>query len=249
METIPHDQKHSAETFLYAASRMLERAGYYGIRSILIMWMVRGPLQMSDSDSSSVYGWFVWGLIITQGLGAVIGDLMLGTKRAVIVGGLLQASGALVLCLETIPALYTGMGLMMLGAGLYSPNMLAMFGKAYLAKLRLLDGGFSINYTVVSIGALLAPFLFSLFGFPIYFFGFIMGAVLMILSVFLFLLAKQKDLPYECFGWFRIWYHIRHINWHKQMHCIYRDGYGRRWKLILVWCFVWVPVLFGRFIT
>ncbi|MFZ6052946.1 MFS transporter [Halocola ammonii] len=177
---------HDLHTFIYSISRMFERAAYYGIRGILVLYMIDGALKMGQESAFSVYGYFTAFIILAQILGAVLGDLVLGNRGALIIGGVLQAIGAFVLCIPSIGALYAGMVLIVIGGGLYSPNLLASFGKHYLNKKHLLDAGFGIIYTAVNMGAFLGIAVLSLIaekvGYPI---GFACGGFLMLVAAIL----------------------------------------------------------------
>ncbi|MCB0855951.1 MAG: MFS transporter, partial [Bacteroidetes bacterium] len=95
------NQKHNKHTFTFASSKLLERTAYYGIRSLLVLYMVKASLSIPEEEALQIYGWFTSAVIFAQILGAVLGDLILGSKRAVIVGGLTQAIGAFVLCIPS----------------------------------------------------------------------------------------------------------------------------------------------------
>ncbi len=72
------NQQHPPQTALYTGARALERAAYYGIRSILTLYMVHS-LGIEEGIASQRYGWFVAAAIVLQIVGALLGDLLLGT--------------------------------------------------------------------------------------------------------------------------------------------------------------------------
>jgi len=92
MEKIKN-QTHSKETFLYAFSRTLERASYYGLRSLVVLYMVGGILKMENAEALSIYGWFTASIVFSKIIGAIIGDLVIGNKKAIIIGGIIQSIG------------------------------------------------------------------------------------------------------------------------------------------------------------
>ena len=93
-----NNQKHTKETFYYSLSRMLERASYYGIRALIFIYMTDEILQISDKDAVHIYSWFGGSLIFSQVIGALLGDFLIGNKKAIIFGGIIQAIGAFTLC-------------------------------------------------------------------------------------------------------------------------------------------------------
>jgi len=187
------NKTHSKEAFLYAFSRMLERGSYYGLLALLLLYMVGGSLQMSRADAYSINGWFIASIMFFQILGAIFGDLIIGNKKAIIIGGIIQAIGAFVLCIPSIYGLYIGIGLVGLGGGLYTPNLISQFGKLYLNKTKLLDSGFSILYMAVNIGAFIGVMVIGYIGEQYdWYYGFGIAGILFLLSVIYPLISKEQ---------------------------------------------------------
>lgn len=74
MSKIPNLIKYDRTIFMYAASRALEQSAYYGMRSILILYMLNGILSVSENDTMQFYSWFIQGTIAAGVIGAVFGD-------------------------------------------------------------------------------------------------------------------------------------------------------------------------------
>lgn len=182
---------HSKATFAYAGSRALERAAYYGLRSIMLLYMVSETINITHEEASIIYAWFVGSFIFSNILGAVLGDLLLGNKRAMIIGGVLQAFGIFSFCFPSVFAVYTGLVLVVVGGGLYTPNILSIFGKIYQGKQKLLDSGFMIFYTSINLGVILGSFFISSMGYPDYTYGFITSGILMLCAVIIPLFIKE----------------------------------------------------------
>jgi len=176
-------QTHGKETFLYALSRTFERASYYGLRSVLLLYMIGETINMTRDEARNMYGLFIGSFIFSQILGGIVGDLVLGNKRSLIIGGILQALGAFSLCIPSAIGLYTGLVFISLGAGLYSPNILSLFGKLYSNKQKLLDSGFMIFYTAINLGVIIGPLLIGYLGYMNYTYGFITSGILMLCAV------------------------------------------------------------------
>jgi len=189
------NQTHSKETFQYALSRTLERASYYGLRSLLILFMIDSFLKVKRSDAFSIYAWFMFLLLFSKIIGAVIGDLIIGNRKAIIVGGILQALGVFSFCIHSIIGLYIGLFLVSLGNGLYTPNITSNFGKLYLTKTKLLDAGFTILYLAASLGAFLSVITIGKIGEKYdWDFNFIILGILMLLSIVPIIISKDNIL-------------------------------------------------------
>ncbi|MFT5723587.1 MAG: POT family proton-dependent oligopeptide transporter [Bacteroidia bacterium] len=192
MERI-RNQKHSKDTVYYSLSRMFERTSFYGIRGLLILYMSGEILKMDRSEAFKIYGVFAGAIVFSQIIGALLGDLVIGNRKTIVIGGILQALGAFSLCIPSIAGLYTGLVLVVLGSGFYTPNIISNFGKLYLSKTKLLDSGFTLFYLAVNVGSFLGVLLVvsaaEKFGTNV---GFILSGILMLLSVIPVLFAKVK---------------------------------------------------------
>lgn len=197
--SIATNQQHTKHTFIQAGSRLIERAAFYGMRSIIVLYMISDTAHMSHENAMAVYSWFTISVLLTPIIGALVGDFGLGNKNTLIIGSLMQALGIFCFCIPSILGVYIGLIFISLGTGFTSPNMLARFGKLYLHKTKLLDAGFSIFYTAVNIGAFIGAFCMSVVMMNI---GatpaFITCGIFMLLSMFLSILSKeptQTDVP------------------------------------------------------
>ncbi|MDD3458494.1 MAG: MFS transporter [Weeksellaceae bacterium] len=192
MEKIKN-QYHTKETLYFALSRMFERASYYGFKTLVVIYMVGETLKMERSEALSIYGWITASLVFSQILGAVLGDLVIGNRKSMILGAITQAIGAFCLCIPSTTGLYLGLFLIALGSGFFTPNLISNFGKLYLNKTKLLDSGFTIFYLATNLGAflgvLLIWYLKDKFGFNA---GFIVAGLLMLISLIPIFLSKEK---------------------------------------------------------
>jgi POT family proton-dependent oligopeptide transporter len=192
MEKI-QNQKHTKETLYYSISRMLERASYYGFRALVVLYMVGETLKMERTEALTIYGWLVGSLVFSQIIGAIFGDLLIGNRKAIIIGGIIQAIGAFSLCIPSTSGLYLGLFLVALGSGFFTPNIISNFGKLYLNRTKLLDSGFTIFYLAINLGSFLGISLIGYsgekFGYNI---GFIISGILMLLSIVPIVISKQN---------------------------------------------------------
>jgi POT family proton-dependent oligopeptide transporter len=194
MEKI-QNQKHTKETLYYSISRMLERASYYGFRALVVLYMVGETLKMERTEALTIYGWLVGSLVFSQIIGGLFGDLLIGNKKSIILGGIIQAIGAFSLCIPSTTGLYLGLFLVVLGSGFFTPNIISNFGKTYLNKTKLLDSGFTIFYLAINLGSflgiLLIGYLGEKYGYNI---GFVISGILMLISIIPISLTKEKRL-------------------------------------------------------
>ena len=117
------NQTHSKETFYYALSKVLERMSYYGFRSLIVLYMIGESIQMEKKDATAIYSWFIGSIVYSQIIGALFGDLILGNRKSIIIGGIAHAIGIFILCISSTTSLYLGLFLIVLGSGFYTPNV------------------------------------------------------------------------------------------------------------------------------
>lgn len=204
MEKI-QNQKHTKETLYYSISRMFERASYYGFRTIVVLYMVGETLKMENGEALTIYGWLTAILVFSQIVGALFGDLLIGNKKSILIGGIIQAIGAFSLCIPSITGLYLGLFLVVLGSGFFTPNIISNFGKTYLNRTKLLDSGFTIFYLAINLGSFLGVLLIGYLGEEYgYNIGFIMSGIFMLISLIPILLTKEKNLDEIEISEFRI---------------------------------------------
>ncbi len=187
------NKTHTKETFYYAFSCMLERASFYGLRAVLVLYMLGETLNMERDEALTIYGWLVLSLLISKIIGALFGDLLLGNKKAIIIGGIIQAIGAFSLCIPSTTGLYLGLSLVVFGSGLFSPNITANFGKTYVTKTKLLDSAYTIFYLAINLGSFLGVLFISYLGETFsYTIGFLISGILMLFSLIPFLILKEE---------------------------------------------------------
>lgn len=142
-------------------TEMWERFSYYGMRAILILYMVAavkdGGLAMTTPEASTIYGTYTMCVYLGSLPGGFIGDRFLGARKAVLLGGIIIALGHFTIAVPSTYTLFAGMAMIVIGTGLLKPNMSTMVGMLYKPGDLRRDGGFSIFYMGVNIGALLAP--------------------------------------------------------------------------------------------
>lgn len=188
------DQSHPRSTFLLAFSKLFERASFYGFKTILILYLTDEAMHMPRENALQLFGYFTTGVLIFGVVGAIIGDLVLGNKKAVITGSILQALGAFSLCISSSASLYIGLVLIVFGGGLYSANLFSIFGKVYNGRGKLLDAGFSIYYLILNIGAFIGIVSIGLVGERHgWTFGFITAGIFMVLSGTLAFFSKESQ--------------------------------------------------------
>lgn len=177
-------------------TEMWERFTYYGMRSVLILFLVgavsAGGLGFDDQTASSIYGLYICATYLFSLLGGWIADRLIGPQRAVIAGSVIIFCGNALLVVGQREVFFVGLLVIVLGVGLLKPNISAMVAQLYPEGGSRRDAGFSIFYMGISVGAVSGSLLVSLcaarYGWRA---GFTLPALGMLLGLAYFLLTRK----------------------------------------------------------
>ena len=143
-------------------TEMWERFSYYGMRALLMLFMVApaaaGGMGMSAERAAAIYGLYTGSVYFTTIPGGWIADRLLGLRRAVLVGGISIALGHYCLAANVRPLFYAGLVLIVVGTGLLKANISSIVGQLYAKDDPRRDAGFSIFYMGINLGAFISPF-------------------------------------------------------------------------------------------
>ncbi len=138
-----------------------ERFSYYGMRSILVLYMTatvaQGGLGFDVKSAATLYGTYTMWVYLTGLPGGLAADRLFGAKLAVLLGGIVIVFGHVAMVFHSMAFFYGGLTLIAIGTGLLKPNISTMVGSLYSENDPRRDSGFSIFYMGINIGALLAP--------------------------------------------------------------------------------------------
>jgi POT family proton-dependent oligopeptide transporter len=140
-------------------TEMWERFTYYGMRAILLLFMVAaiqdGGLGLSDRTGTAIYGLYISGTYLLSLVGGWIADRITGAQRAVWLGGILILLGNGSLAAGDSKFFFVGLMLIVFGVGLLKPNISAIVAQLYPEGGSRRDAGFSIFYMGINVGAAL----------------------------------------------------------------------------------------------
>tara|TARA_B110000967_G_scaffold774_1_gene757 strand:+ start:7192 stop:8535 length:1344 start_codon:yes stop_codon:yes gene_type:complete len=182
-------------------TEMWERFSYYGMRAILVLYLVQSTtepnagLGWSNGEALELYGWYTMLVYVASIPGGWIADRVLGQKKAVIWGAVLLVFGHSILAIEQLWAFYTGLGLIIAGVGMLKPNISTMVGGLYKEGDIRRDKGFTIFYIGINVGAFLSSLVVGYVG-EIYgwHYGFGLAGICMFLGLFQFIIGQKHLL-------------------------------------------------------
>ncbi len=149
-------QGHPPGLYMLFFAEMWERFCFYGMRSLLTLYMVSEVFKYSDGQATSVYGSYNAMIYLTPIAGGIIADRLLGYRWAILLGGILMAIGQFTLVVQQEFFFYAGMAFMVVGNGLFKPNISTLVGRLYPEGDPRRDAGFTIFYIGINVGAFLS---------------------------------------------------------------------------------------------
>ncbi|HLT37605.1 MAG TPA: oligopeptide:H+ symporter, partial [Enhygromyxa sp.] len=185
--------KHPKGLYRLFFTEMWERLAFYTMLNVLLLYAIdfeRGGLGLTSSEGNEIYGLYLAFVYFTPFPGGMIADRFLGYRRAVLIGGLIMATGLFLMSIPGRGFFYGGLVGLVLGNGLLKPNISAMVGNLYEPGDPKRDAGFNIFYMGINIGAFVASFLSSavrnqygwLWTFRVASVGLLIGMVILIFS-------------------------------------------------------------------
>jgi len=153
---------HPKALFLLFFTEMWERFSYYGMRGILILYMVKlwseNGLNIPEDRASLIYGFFTGFVYFTPLIGGYLADRYIGQRKAITIGGITMMTGQLVLfAFNSHVGLAFGLILLIIGNGFFKPNISTLVGRLYRDNDDRRDSAFSIFYMGINVGAFIAP--------------------------------------------------------------------------------------------
>jgi len=162
---------HPIGLFYLFFTELWERFSYYGMRAILVLYLVSETsgvnpgLGWSDRSALELYGWYTMFVYLATIPGGILADRYLGQKKSVMIGGLLLCFGHGILAVEALWAFYTGLTFIVLGVGCLKGNISTMVGGLYSkTDHNKRDMGFYIFYMGINIGAAVSALLVGYIG-------------------------------------------------------------------------------------
>ena len=206
-------------TYLFT-TEMWERFSYYGMRALLVLYMIKylfepsridnvigfatlrrsleflfGPLDIQPL-ASQVYGFYTGLVYLTPIFGGLLADRVLGQRRTVVIGASLMAIGHFMMAFE--PLFLFALMFLIFGNGAFKPNISTQVGALYQPGDARRDRAFSIFYVGINLGAFLAPLVCGTLGEEVgWHYGFAAAGVGMTLGLAIYLYASPMLPPDE----------------------------------------------------
>ena len=190
---------HPSGLFVLFFTEMWERFSYYGMRAILVLFLISSILEEGGwgwerAEALKLYAVYTGLVYMTPILGGFLADKYLGYRNAIIAGAFLMTLGHASLAFEgfTEVFFYLGLGLIIMGNGLFKPNISSIVGQLYKNQGKEKDAGYTIFYMGINSGAFLGILLCGYIGEKIgWHFGFGLAGIFMFFGMLQFYFAQN----------------------------------------------------------
>ncbi|HZL20964.1 MAG TPA: peptide MFS transporter [Polyangia bacterium] len=186
--------------YLLFTVEMWERFSFYGMRAIFVLFVAdsaRGGLGWSKAAASQLFGLYGFVAYSLPILGGYLADRFIGTHRSMVIGAVILALGHFCMALPSTPTFFLGASLVVIGTGFFKVNASTMVGQLYGPNDARRDGGFTIFYMGVNVGATLGQVVCGYFGESArwgWHYGFGAAGVGMLLGLGVYLRLRPKYL-------------------------------------------------------
>jgi POT family proton-dependent oligopeptide transporter len=162
MQTIEQIQdfkgKYPKQLWYLFFSEMWERFCFYGMRGMLVVFMVN-HLAMDEKTANLQYGATQAWVYAFTFIGGLFADKILGLRKSLFWGGILMILGSVILAIDPKNFFFIGISFTIVGTGFFKPNISSMVGQLYKEGDPRRDAGFSFFYMGVNLGALIGGYI------------------------------------------------------------------------------------------
>jgi len=194
---------HPGPLWMLFMSEFWERFAFYGIRWALVLYIVAqfyGGNQSGQADANLTYGSYLALVYAGAIFGGYIADRIIGYQRSILVGAVFMAAGLFMIMIPDPMLFRFGLATVIVGNGMFKPNISTMVGKLYSINDERRDSGFTIFYMGINMGAFIAPIITgwlatSLFGTdaaPAYQYVFGASGIGMLISLVWFYFGRRQ---------------------------------------------------------
>ncbi|CAH0187233.1 Dipeptide and tripeptide permease A [Massilia sp. Bi118] len=193
---------HPAPLWMLFMTEFWERFAFYGIRWALVLYIVAqfyGGSGVGEADANLTYGSYLALVYAGAVFGGYVADRVIGYQRSILVGAAFMAAGLFAITVPDPNVFKLGLATIIVGNGMFKPNISTMVGQLYAVGDERRDSGFTIFYMGINSGAFIAPILTGILanamagstGVPAYKVVFFAAGVGMLLSLVWFQIGRK----------------------------------------------------------
>lgn len=152
-------ERHPKGLYVLFASEAWERFSFYSMLSLFTLYLqdAEQGFGWSAAEATSLYSWYLTFVYASPFVGGLLADRYLGYLRTTLIGALFFVAGHILLSFQSLTIVYVALGCLVVGNGLFKPNVSTMVGNLYPDGSPLKDRAFVIFYFGINVGAFVAP--------------------------------------------------------------------------------------------
>ena len=158
---------HPRGLFFLFFAELWERFSFYGMRALLVLYLVEelfSDIANGKDVAYEIYAAYGSLVYFTPAIGGMIADRLIGHKNSIMLGAFLMCIGHFTMAFQNNIIFYMSLGLLIIGNGFFKPNISSLVGGLYEQGDVRREGGFTIFYLGINLGAFLAPLLCGYLG-------------------------------------------------------------------------------------
>ena len=158
----PQTLGHPRPLWMLFMTEFWERFAFYGMRWALTLYIVAeffGGSPTGQAFASRTYGAYLALVYAAAVFGGYVADKVIGYQRSILVGAVVMSAGLFMIMLPNQDIFLLGLSTVIVGNGLFKPNISSMVGQLYGVGDPRRDRGFTLFYMGINAGALASPLL------------------------------------------------------------------------------------------
>jgi POT family proton-dependent oligopeptide transporter len=194
---------HPRPLWMLFMTEFWERFAFYGIRWALVLYIVAqfyAGNASGEEPASHTYGAYLALVYAGAIFGGYIADRVLGYQRSILLGAVIMAAGLFMIAIPNSQVFTLGLATIVVGNGMFKPNISTMVGHLYAVGDERRDSGFTLFYMGINAGAFIAPILtgvlanriFGTEAMPEYKYVFIASGVGLLISLVWFWFGRRQ---------------------------------------------------------
>ena len=187
-------EQHHKGLFLLFFVEMWERFSYYGMRALLVLYMVK-ELLFTTEKAGNIYGIYTGLVYLTPLLGGYLADRFFGQRKCITIGGILMGTGLFLLASGVRSLFLIALFFMIIGNGFFKSNISSILGILYSDEPDKKDSAFTIFYMGINLGAFFSPLVCGTIAYKFGFiYGFFSAGVGMLIGIIIYKIFENKYL-------------------------------------------------------
>jgi POT family proton-dependent oligopeptide transporter len=153
---------HPRPLWMLFMTEFWERFAFYSVSWALALYIVAHFYNGDPAGqawAAQIFGSYTALIYASSIFGGYVADKIIGYQRSILIGALVMALGLFAVMLPSRDIFLFGLAMVIVGNGLFKPNISSMVGQLYGTNDDRRDRGFTLFYMGINGGALLAPLL------------------------------------------------------------------------------------------